>query len=60
LEYSSLGVLRIGAGNVFTASTTDWSFGLSSSADRWSAVDQITANLLHQLGGAPEIVRPMT
>lgn len=60
IEYSSLGVLRIGVGNVFTASTTDWSFGLSQSVDRWSPLDQITANLLHQFGGAPEIVRPIT
>ena len=58
-EYASLGVLRIGEGRVFTASTTDWSFGLSQSPGRWSAVDQITANLLHQLGSAPEVIRPI-
>ena len=59
-EYATLGVLSIGAGQVFTASTTDWSFGLSQSPTRWSAVDQITANVLHLFGSAPEIVRPIT
>ena len=39
--------------------TTDWSFGLSQSPARWSAVDQITANVLHLFGSAPEIVRPI-
>lgn len=59
-EYASMGVLGIGAGQVFGASTTDWSFGLSQSPSRWSAIDQITANLLHLYGSGPRIVHPMT
>lgn len=59
-EYASLGSLRIGNGRVFTASTTDWSFGLSQAVDRWSAVDQITANLLYLYGSAPQLIHPLT
>lgn len=59
-EYATLGVLTIEAGQVFTASTTDWSFGLGQSLTHWSAVDQITANVLHHFGSAPEITRSIT
>jgi hypothetical protein len=59
-EYASLGFLRIGEGKVFTASTTDWSFGLSQSSNRWSVIDQITANLLCLYGSAPSLVHPLT
>jgi hypothetical protein len=54
-EYASMGALRIGAGTIFTAGTTDWSFGLSQSADQWSEIDQITANLLHLYGSAQRL-----
>ena len=59
-EYASLGILTIGEGKLFTAGTTDWSFGLSQSSNRWSVIDQITANLLHLYGSAPQLVRPLT
>jgi hypothetical protein len=59
-EYASLGILRIGSGRVFTASTTDWSFGLSQSQEHWSVVDQITANVLYLYGSAPQIVHGVT
>jgi len=39
------------AGAVFTASTIDWTQGLSQDADSWSAVDQITLNLFVRFGG---------
>jgi hypothetical protein len=58
-EYASLGILKIGQGRVFTASTTDWSFGLSHSPNRWSVIDQITANLLYLYGSAPRLVHPL-
>ena len=54
-----MGMLRIGSGRVFSASTTDWSFGLSQSPRRWSAIDQITANLLHLYGSCPRLTRPL-
>lgn len=59
-EYASLGFLRIGQGRVFTASTTDWSFGLSQRTNRWSVIDQITANLLYLYGDAPQLIHPLT
>jgi hypothetical protein len=59
-EYASMGRLRKGSGNVLTVSTTDWSFGLSQNANEWSVIDQITANILHLYGSAPEISRPIT
>jgi len=59
-EYASLGFQLIGDGRVFTAGTTDWSFGLSQSEGRWSAVDQITGNLFHLYGSAPKLTHPLT
>jgi hypothetical protein len=38
-------------GTVFTASTVDWTQGLSQDADSWSAIDQITLNLFVRFGG---------
>ena len=37
-------------GAVFTASTVDWTLGLSQDADTWTAIDQITLNLFVRLG----------
>jgi len=39
------------AGAVFTASTIDWTLGLSQDDDSWSAVDQITLNLFVRFAG---------
>src|SRR5262249_1518362 len=39
------------AGAVFTASTLDWTLGLSQDADTWSAIDQITLNLFVRFAG---------
>jgi hypothetical protein len=39
------------AGAVFTASTVDWTRGLSQNADSWSAVDQITLNIFVRFAG---------
>jgi hypothetical protein len=39
------------AGAVFTASTIDWTRGLSQDANTWTAVDQITLNLFVRFGG---------
>jgi hypothetical protein len=47
------------AGAVFTASTIDWTIGLSQDPSSWSAVDQITLNLFVRfagLGAACDIV----
>jgi len=47
------------AGAMFTASTVDWTRGLSQDAGSWSAVDQITLNLFVRfagLGAACDIV----
>lgn len=38
-------------GTVFTASTTDWTLGLSQDENSWTAVDQITLNIFRRLGG---------
>lgn len=39
------------AGAVFTASTVDWTQGLSQDANSWTAIDQITLNLFVRFGG---------
>jgi hypothetical protein len=39
------------AGVMFTASTVDWTIGLSQDPAAWSAIDQITLNLFVRLGG---------
>jgi N,N-dimethylformamidase beta subunit-like, C-terminal len=39
------------AGTVFTASTIDWTRGLSQDANSWTAIDQITLNLFVRFGG---------
>jgi hypothetical protein len=49
LPACTMGIWSNGAGQVFTAATLNWSLGLSQDV-YWSAIDQITLNLLRTLG----------
>ena len=49
LAACTMGLWSNGAGQVFTAATLNWSLGLSQ-GDSWTAIDQITLNVLRTLG----------
>jgi hypothetical protein len=54
-EYATMGIFTRG-GTVFTASTFNWTRGLSQNGD-WGAIDQITRNVFDRLGNLRVSVR---